>query len=483
MARTSAQKAQSNSIGIIPGKHDRRLNGQLMQWEERCTAMGSSTIDVTATKALIAAGAEIVQSTARTAVGQRVGPLPAGICQVTTARSSESLTQDSTLQVVVIEKEEELQDHAAAWQDLADHAMESNAFYEPWMLMPAVRTLGRGKPLLFIFIYETNPQDAAGAARLHGFFPVELLSRFRGLPVGAVRLWQHLHCFLCTPLLRAERARETLGALLEWAAKVARAAVVDFSLVGGDGPIRRLLIEHANESHSLARVTSSTTRALLKRSDDLEVYLRHALSGGILKEYRRQRRRLGEMGRLEFNSVLQADEVDDWIVEFMRLEASGWKAREGTALQANTDQRAYVQEVARNGFARGQVLLHGLFLDGQPLAMLFSFQAGAGIFAFKIAYDETFAKYSPGVQVMLDALAHVHHEGRFAWIDSCAESDHSMVNRLLKDRRSIETVLISTGRMAGNLVIAAYPAARWLNRLVRGKSTQAQSKGALCVPL
>lgn len=60
-----------------------------------------------------------------------------------------------------------------------------------------------------------------------------------------------------------------------------------------------------------------------------------------------------------------------------------------------------VREVARNGFASGQVLLQGLFLDGPPLATLFSFRADAGNFAFKIAYDETFAKYSPGVQVTL----------------------------------------------------------------------------------
>ena len=262
-----------------------------------------------------------------------------------------------------------------------------------------IRTLSRHR-VRFVLI-------GALAARLHGFFPVELLSRFRGLPIRALRLWQHLHCFLCTPLVRAEQAGQTLGAFLEWAAKGPRAAIVDFSLVGGDGPFHRLLIEHTEETGSLARVTNSTTRALWKRGEDLEVYLRHTLSGGILKEYRRQRRRLGELGRLEFNSVVQADGVDDWIVEFMRLEASGWKAREGTALQTNANQRAYVHEVARNGFARGQALLQGLFLDGQPVAMLFSFRAGAGIFAFKIAYDETFARYSPGVQVMLGVLAHL----------------------------------------------------------------------------
>jgi CelD/BcsL family acetyltransferase involved in cellulose biosynthesis len=416
-----------------------------------------------------ALGAAIGEPSARRAAGHRLDPAGSGM-------------PDSTLKVVVVQKEEELRDHAAAWQDLADHAMECNAFYEPWMLMPALKALGQGKSLRFIFIYETNPNDPAGTARLQGFFPVELLSRFRNLPIRAVRLWQHLHCFLCTPLVRAERAGKTLGALLEWAARDPGAAVVDFSLVGGDGPFHRLLIQHTDETGSLARVTSSTTRAMWKRGKDLEVYLSNALSGGIRKEYRRQRRRLGELGRLEFITMRQSDAAGDWIEEFMRLEASGWKAREGTALQTNADQRAYVQEVARNGIARGQVLLHGLFLDSRPLAMLLSFHAGGGNFAFKIAYDETFAKYSPGVQVTLDVLAQLHGDSRFAWIDSCAESNHSMINRLLTDRRTINTVLVSTGGMAGDLMVSAYPAGKWLSQLIRGKGSKTQAKDALCAP-
>ena len=367
-----------------------------------------------------------------------------------------------------------------AWQDLADHAIEPNVFYEPWMLMPAIKTLGRGKSLCFIFIYETHPLDATRLARLQGFFPAELLFQFRGLPIRTVRLWQHLHCFLCTPLIRAEHGGKTLAALLEWAATGAGAAVADFSHVRGDGPFQRLLIEHAHKTGSLLRVTSSATRAFWKRSENLDIYLRRALSGGIFKEYRRQRRRLGEMGRLEFRSVLQADQVNDWIGEFMKLEGSGWKARNGTALQTNAGERAYVQEVATNGFARGQALMHGLFLDGKPVAMLFSFRAGAGIFAFKIAYDENFAKYSPGVQVMLDTLANLHQDSRFAWIDSCAESDHSMINRLLQDKRTINTVVLSTGRLAGDLTVWAYPAARYLSHLIRWRSNKIRSK---CLPL
>jgi len=382
------------------------------------------------------------------------------------------------LKLVVVEKQEELLEHAGAWQELADHAMESNPFYEPWMLMPAVKKLGLGKSLRFIFIYQTNPLDPARVAQLHGFFPMELLSRFRNLPVRAVRLWQHLHCFLCTPLVRAEGAGKTLAALRDWAATGAGAAVVDFSPVGGDGPFHRLLVEHSAETRAKSRITSRSARALWKRGENIEAYLRATLSGGILKEYRRQRRRLGEMGRLEFRSLHQPDTVSDWIEQFMRLEGSGWKARAGTALQTNGDQRAYVQEVVQNGFARGQVLLHGLFLDGQAVAMLLSFRAGAGIFAFKIAYDETFAKYSPGVLMTLDVLAYLHADSRFAWIDSCAAPNHAMVSRLLKERRTIETLLISTGGLAGDLLLSVYPACEWLRGLMRGKNSAKRCKGA-----
>ena len=424
-----------------------------------------------------AAFTPITQQSGRTATVHRIDP-PNARESPPVAPSPTARKHDSALKVVIIEKEDELREHAPAWQDLADHAMESNAFYEPWMLGPAIKTLRQGKSLRFILIYEASPAGSTGAARLLGFFPVELLSRFRNLPVRVVRLWKHMHCFLCTPLIRADRARETLAALLEQAAKALRADVVDFSFVGGDGPFHRLLIEHADQIRSSSCVTSRFARAVWRRGEDFEAYLQSTLSGGIRKEYRRQRRRLAELGRLEFRTARHLDELDEGLDQFLKLEASGWKARQGTALGMNADQHSFVREAARNGFARGQVLLQGLFLNDQPLAMLLSFRAGAGNFAFKIAYDESFAKYSPGVQMTLDVLEYLHADSRFAWIDSCAAPDHPMINRLLKDRKIVQTVLFSTRSRTGDLLVSVYPAGRWLNRLFRGKDEMPSLAGA-----
>jgi hypothetical protein len=44
-----------------------------------------------------------------------------------------------------------------------------------------------------------------------------------------------------------------------------------------------------------------------------------------------------------------------------------------------------------------------------------------------------------------------------------------MINRLWLDRRIIETVIVATGRGAGEFWVSAIPLLRWLARKARGK--------------
>jgi len=437
------------------------------------------------TKCEVVPGVEIVRNQYRIAADHRIfGQVRADQSRATRDKSPNRPAYTHALKVVVIENDEELCSHVPAWQDLADHAMEANVFYEPWLLRPALRTLNRGTPLRLVFIYETSAPEAPGVSRLCGFFPLEPVSGFRNLPIRAWRLWKHLHCFLCTPLIRPERARETLAALLQWVGRDSSAHMLDFSHVRGDGPFHDLLIEHANETGTLQCVKNKFGRALWKQGQELEDYLQNTLSTGVRKEYRRQRKRLGEMGQLEFRTLQQPCKVDEWLEQFLRLEASGWKARAGTALAINASERAYVREAAQEGFARSQMLMQGLFLDGRPVAMLLSFLAGTGGFTFKIAYDEEFAKFSPGVQVMLDVLGCLHSDSRHVWMDSCAEPNHPMINRLWKDQRVIESVLVSTGNWVGDLVVTVYPTCQRLTRLIRACFTKQPSReSAPCTAL
>ena len=58
-------------------------------------------------------------------------------------------------------------------------------------------------------------------------------------------------------------------------------------------------------------------------------------------------------------------------------------------------------------------------LDGKPLAMLATFLCSPGAFSFKTAFDESFARFSPGVLLQrenLELLARADID----WVDSCA---------------------------------------------------------------
>jgi hypothetical protein len=272
---------------------------------------------------------------------------------------------------------------------------------------------------------------------------------------------------LCTPLLRANVAAACFRTFMEWVRTDERGApVLELNFVNGDGPFQQLLVQHAYTHECLSFVEESFTRALLRPRNDGDAYLAAALSTGARKEYRRQRKRLGELGRLESVTLASNGDGEAWLEDFLRLEAAGWKGREHSALASNRVERAFFLQAARAALARGKLMMLALVLDGRPIAMKCNFLSSRGSFAFKIGYDENFASYSPGVQLELDNIQQVHRQ-QIQWMDSCAVPDHSMINRLWMDRRTIQTLLLSTGSFVGDALVSILPLCRWLRRRLR----------------
>jgi hypothetical protein len=114
----------------------------------------------------------------------------------------------------------------------------------------------------------------------------------------------------------------------------------------------------------------------------------------------------------------------------------------------------------------------GLFLNGEPIALKVNLLSGRGSFGFKIAYDEQYARFSPGVQLELENVRVFHEETDLDWMDSCAVANHFMINRLWKHRRTIDHVLISTGGWRGNLAVGALPLVRAIKRTIRRGAAQ-----------
>jgi CelD/BcsL family acetyltransferase involved in cellulose biosynthesis len=380
--------------------------------------------------------------------------------------------------VVVVRDAAELATHMSAWDELALAALEPNVFYESWLALPAWRAWNNAEDLRFVLIYAPNPTRKHGPPVLCGVFPFVRRRLFKGLPLHYLSLWQYKYCKLCTPLVHAEYAADCLRALLAWLGREAESgAYAEFGGVSGDGPFFQLLVDHFNQSKNLMVVSEDITRALLQRGADGQSYINAALSGKRRKELRRQEKLLAELGAVEYAALTPGGDAAIWLEQFLRLEAQGWKGREGSAFTSHEADHAFFLAAMTEAERRGRLQMLALRLNGRPIAFKLNLLAGEGSFAYKITFDEEFAAYSPGVHLELENIQRVHAEPEIKWMDSCATREHFMINRLWTARRTIKTLMIATGKDGGNFIIALRPLLRWFKRKFFDRIVNRQQAG------
>jgi Acetyltransferase (GNAT) domain len=131
----------------------------------------------------------------------------------------------------------------------------------------------------------------------------------------------------------------------------------------------------------------------------------------------RRRRNLGKTLGAELVTVDQAAAggVEVAVERFLELEAAGWKGRSRTALSCRPGHARFFREMSR-GFAEQGA-------RPQVVAQNTALVAGEGLFGFKRALDEEFARWSPGSLLDLDVLDWFHRSPGLAWLDTCSAPD------------------------------------------------------------
>src|SRR5688572_16159952 len=266
--------------------------------------------------------------------------------------------------------------HIAAWEDLAADVTEPNPFYEPWMLLPALEAFAQGISLQFVLVYA---EQRGAAPLLCGFFPLERVSRYRGLPVSHLRMWRHRHCFLGTPLVRRGYARQCLRALADWLGRDRRgAATMIWSEITGDAAFFAALCDTVEDRGAFAFRPWRRERAMLHRLADGEKYLERSLPKASRREFKRLERRLGDHGPVEYRTLQHLADAPRWIDNFMALEAAGWKGVRGSALAASAAGQLFFSRSALEAAKRGRLMMLALYCGEHPVAMKCNFLAREG---------------------------------------------------------------------------------------------------------
>jgi CelD/BcsL family acetyltransferase involved in cellulose biosynthesis len=343
----------------------------------------------------------------------------------------------------------------AAWDVLVTQASEPNPFFEPWLLIPALRQWGDGVTIKAWYHY----------GRLGGLLPLRTSGDYYGHRVPHAAGWLHPNAFCGAPLIVAGHEEAFWRALLADCDRgPARHLFLHLPRLPADGPalaaLDRVLADRPRAHYTAAE----ESRAILTGGSTAAAYLDAAMSAKKRKELRRQRTRLAEEGSLTFERIEGDQGLAQWTEEFLALEAAGWKGAQGSALASADETRTFFAETLAGAAAAGRLERLVLRLDGRAIAMLANFITAPGAYSFKTAFDEAYARFSPGMLLQLENLALLERPG-IHWADSCAVEGHPMIERLWRDKR----------RMVSRNIAIGGPLRRTVFRLLKAYETRSRS--------
>lgn len=315
-------------------------------------------------------------------------------------------------------------------------AGEPNPFLERWYLLPALSAMGASDVRLLCFRVE-------GA--LAGLMPLTASRRYYGRPLPHLAAWTHPNAFLGAPLVARGMERAFWQALLAHADAGAGSGLflhlAQIPLAGRLTDALRDVLARQKRPHGLVW---REERAALASDLSPEAYLETAMSGKKRKELRRQHTRLSELGALTMERLRDDRGLADWIEDFLKLEQAGWKGAAGSALACASGTADLFRQALQGAAQAGRLERLALRLDGRPIAMLASFLTPPMAFSYKTAFDEHFARFSPGVLLQRDNLA-ILTDPAIAMTDSCASADHPMIDHIWRERRAVGHVSIGIG--------------------------------------
>lgn len=349
--------------------------------------------------------------------------------------------------------------------------VDPNPFYADYLLAPALASLTDGET-----VHQLVAHDSA--QREIGRLPVTTGRKHGRFPVAHSANWVHRHCFYGAPLLREGDEEEAWTSLLSqldtasWSGHFLHLRGFDPNAAPG-----LALTRVCERQGRRLDIIEQRERALLHSEMDAEAYWTANVRSKKRKELRRLQSRLAEEGEIVRRAFAPGDDLDQWIGDFLTVEASGWKGEEGTALGSSEADRSFFRAACKGAHAAGELELLRIDCNGQAIAMLVNFVNARGGFSFKIAIDPAFARYSPGVLIEQDNLARILDARIAPWMDSCAASDHPMIDSLWAERRTIVQCRVALKKKgtAGLISRIAMPGIRF----VEGRSAQFKKKAAL----
>lgn len=328
-------------------------------------------------------------------------------------------------------------------RNLAERSLETNPFFLPEFLEPAIEGLGRKGLRLAIF---SDRDD------LHFFAPVVT----GGGQLGGRRftVWAHPYAPLGTPLIDREAAAQVTDSLIAHM-RTSRRTLFVVPHLPLEGAAARALRDAA-ERGGFWTVAEGQMRPILYPDSATGIAeFDSMVSQKRRRELDRQLRRLCEAGAVSFWSARTASEIDTAFTMFTALEAAGWKGRRGTALAKRQGVHDFARLAVTQLAQKGQAAIDVLRFGDRPVAALIRLDHQRMSIPWKVAFDEEFAAFSPGKQLMCDETRRWLADPTVERVDPVCEQDNALMAPLWPNREAYGTLFISASAWGINARIRA----------------------------
>ncbi len=339
--------------------------------------------------------------------------------------------------------------YAPQLRELNKRALVPNLVYGAAILAPALEHLDKNSQSPDVILAWQHLGDAAQSdpknKRLVGWLVVHRVRAIPAIGPAYLRNWHHLQSYMGHPVVDRDAGDKALSALFQNAlTQTGASGRLMMSNVSGAGPMYDAILRVTSNEDLLICEFDRHQRAAMMCEFDGDAYLKSALSSKKRKEYRRLKNRLNDRGCLKFETFQEDDDISSWIDDFLQLEGAGWKGRKQTAFNSRQDLAEFLKTSTTGLVKNNQCKLWRLRLDNRTLAITFAHHAGHQAWLNKITYDENYARYSPGVLLMLEVTKALGNDPVITEVDSLATPDHPMINRLWRQKISSTDIIIST---------------------------------------
>jgi hypothetical protein len=326
-----------------------------------------------------------------------------------------------------------------SWQALSTNTLSANAFYEPHALEAMLATApGLRARLRFAGLKHEG--------RLVALWPFLLGDGRCGFRRGPACLSSPFITETLPLVSRDFAASDETGAwalsLLRLAGSLAPATAFVIGRCDLDSTVGAALLAGLERMRWPHRIFDLVARPVAARADSYADFARKAYSENRRRSLRRLRNRLSEAGNPGYETGMQPQACSDAARDFLKLEAQGWKGRQGSALAAGPATRAMCEQLFAADVPEGIRRFDRLTLDGRSIALSLSLVQDGTVFLWKSAYDERFAKLAPGILLEDAIVRNLHESEGIDTLNSCA-LQKTALDDLFAQRHRIADIIVA----------------------------------------